>query len=141
MSKIFDAKKYKEVEIFYSDIDKNMSKNYNSDISLIINNADVAQSLQSLLMTEKGSVPFRPDFGCDLSTILFENMSLLQADRLRTRIINTVKTFEPRVLINDVNVIPEYASNLYSVYIYYKVIYNTTQVYKLYIPLQSISNE
>ena len=47
MTKIFDAKKYKEIEIFYSDIDKNMTKNYKSDMSLIINNADVTQALQS----------------------------------------------------------------------------------------------
>jgi len=141
MSQIFDAKKYKEVEIFYSDIDKNMTKNYKSDLSLTVNNADIAQALSSLVLTRIGSVPFRPNFGADIDTILFENMGLLQADRIRSRIETAVKSFEPRVILGNINVVPNYDANVYSVYIYYSTVYDKTQSYKLFIPVQSYSNE
>ena len=141
MAKIFDAKKYKEVEVFYSDIDKNMTKNYNSDLSLTINNGDVAQALSSLVLTPLGSVPFRPDFGTDIDTILFEKMGLLQADRIRSRILTAVQSYEPRVNINSVEVQPDYNGYIYNVYIYYSVIYDETQSFKIFIPIQSYSNE
>jgi len=141
MARIFDAKKYKEVEVFYSDIDKNMTKNYKSDMSLTINNSDVAQALKSLILTKIGSVPFRPNFGTDIDNILFENMGLLQADRIRNRIETAVKSFEPRVILGSINVIPNYDTNVYSVYIYYSTVYDKTKSYKLFIPVQSYSNE
>jgi len=141
MARIFDAKKYKEVEVFYSDIDKNMTKNYKSDMSLIINNADVAQALSSLVLTKIGSVPFRPNFGTDIDTILFENMGLIQADRIRNRIETAVKSFEPRVTLDNINVIPDYENNIYDIYIYYSTIYDKTKSYKLFIPIQSYSGE
>ena len=141
MSQIFNAKKHKEIEVFYSDIDKNMTKNYKSDMSLIINNADVAQALSSLVLTKIGSVPFRPNFGTDIDTILFENMGLIQADRIRNRIETAVKSFEPRVTLDNINVIPDYENNIYDIYIYYSTIYDKTKSYKLFIPIQSYSGE
>jgi len=141
MSQIFDAKKYKEVDIFYSDIDKNMTKNYRSDMSLVINNADVAQALTSLILTKIGSVPFRPNFGADIDTILFESMGLLQADRIRNRIETAVKSFEPRVVLQNINVVPKYDENIYDIYIYYSTIFDKTKSYKLFIPIQSYSSE
>ena len=141
MSQIFDAKKYKEIEIFYSDIDKNMTKNYKSDMSLIINNADIAQAITSLIKTKIGSVPFRPNFGADIDTILFEKMGLLQADRIRNRIETAINSFEPRVVLNSISVIPSFETNVYDIYIYYNILYDKTQSYKLFIPIQSYSNE
>ena len=141
MARIFDAKKYKEVEVFYSDIDKNMTKNYKSDMSLTINNSDVAQALKSLILTKIGSVPFRPNFGTDIDNILFENMGLLQADRIRNRIQSAINSFEPRVNLDGVEVQPDLENNVYNVYIYYSVIYDKTKSYKLFIPVQSYSNE
>ncbi len=130
MTKIFDAKKYKEIEVFYSDIDKNMTKNYKSDLSLTINSSDVAQALQSLILTPTGSVPFRPNFGSDIDDILFENMGLLQADRIRNRIQSAINSFEPRVNLNGVEVQPDLENNVYNVYIYYSIIYDKTKSYK-----------
>ena len=141
MSQIFDAKKYKEIEIFYSDIDKNMTKNYKSDMSLIINNADIAQAITSLIKTKIGSVPFRPNFGADIDTILFEKMGLLQADRIRNRIETAVNNFEPRVVIDNITVLPNYDINVYDIYIYYSTIYDKTKSYKLFIPIQSYSSD
>ncbi len=141
MARIFDAKKYKEVEVFYSDIDKNMTKNYKSDLSLTINNADVAQALESLILTPPGSVPFRPNFGSDIDDILFETMGLLQADRIRNRIQSAINSFEPRVNLGGVEVQPDLENNVYNVYIYYSIVYDKTQSYKLFIPIQSYSGE
>ena len=141
MSKIFDKKKYDEIEVFYSDIDRNMTKNYKSDISLAVNYADVSQSISSLIQTRLGSVPFRPNFGADVQNILFEKMGLLQADQIRSRIETAITSFEPRATLDNINVLPNYDANIYEIYIYYTIIYDKTQSYKLYIPLQSYSSD
>ena len=132
---IFNRSQYKTQEVFFSDIDKDMTKTYSSDMSLIINNADVSQSLTSLVLTQTGSVPFRPDYGTDVHDILFENMSLIQADRLRARIESSINTYEPRVRLHTVDVKSDYDTNTYNVYIHYSIIYDNVESYTLYIPI------
>jgi len=140
MTSIFKRNKYKEIDIYYSDFDPGMSKNYQSDTSMAINNKSIEIALQKLLLTTPGTVPFRPLFGTDLSSILFETMSLIQGDRMRTRIISAINSFEPRVIIQDVKVNPDTNNNIYNVYIKYKVRYNNVDEYTLRVPIQSQSN-
>jgi len=132
---IFNKSQYKTTEVFFSDIDKNMTKTHSSDMSLIINNADVSQSLTSLVLTQTGSVPFRPEYGTDVHDILFENMSLIQADRLRSRIESSINTYEPRVNLHTVDVKSDHDTNTYNVYIHYSIIYDNVESYTLYIPI------
>ena len=132
---IFNKSQYKTTEVFFSDIDKNMTKTHSSDMSLIINNADVSQSLTSLVLTQTGSVPFRPEYGTDVHDILFENMSLIQADRLRSRIESSINTYEPRVNLQTVDVRSDHDTNTYNVYIHYSIIYDNVESYTLYIPI------
>ena len=135
MATIFNKSQYKTQEVFFSDIDKDMTKTYSSDMSLIINNADVSQSLTSLVLTQTGSVPFRPEYGTDVHDILFENMSLIQADRLRSRIESSINTYEPRVNLQTVDVKSDHDTNTYNVYIHYSIIYDNVESYTLYIPI------
>jgi len=135
MATIFNRSQYKTTEVFFSDIDKNMTKTHSSDMSLIINNADVSQSLTSLVLTQTGSVPFRPEYGTDVHDILFENMSLIQADRLRSRIESSINTYEPRVNLQTVDVKSDHDTNTYNVYIHYSIIYDNVESYTLYIPI------
>ena len=68
-------------------------------------------------------------------------MGLLQADRIRNRIETAIKSFEPRVTLDSINVIPKYDTNVYDVYIYYSITYDKTKAYQLFIPIQSYSSE
>jgi len=130
----------KEVEIFYSDFDEHLTPNYQKDIGLKINNSAIEQALGLLIMTPLGSVPFRPEFGSEIHEILFENMNLIQADRLRTRIEKSIKENEPRVELQRVDVnINTLHENTYDVYITYKTLYDDVESYTLHIPINALN--
>lgn len=58
--------------------------------------ADVEQAIYLILSTSKGSVPHRPDFGCD--TLELQDMSFQAAAPLFIqRATDAILTFEPRV--------------------------------------------
>lgn len=136
--RLFKRNDLKDIEVFFSDYDKNLTKNYKNDIGLLINNASVEQAISTLIMTPKGSVPFRPDFGCEINNILFENVSYIQADRIRSRVEKAIKENEPRVIIKTVEVsIDDTKPNTYDVYIHYKTIYDNVESYTLHIPISS----
>ncbi|MGI4857597.1 MAG: GPW/gp25 family protein [Janthinobacterium lividum] len=66
--------------------------------------ADVEQSLRVLFGTQPGERIMRPDFGCDLQSAVFENVSeSLRAD-LRARIVDSVLRYETRAVIVDVDI-------------------------------------
>ena len=134
MSKLFNAKKFKEVDIFFSDFEKDMMKNNKSDLGLSINEQAIKQSVFSIINTLQGSVPFMPHFGSGVSHILFQNKNLLQADRLRTRIEQALGAFEPRAeiveIVVDINNLKE---NTFDVYITFKTRYNDAIAHTIYI--------
>ena len=64
---------------------------------------DIEESLHILLSTRLGERIMRPDFGCDLSNMVFEPLNIT----VKTYISNLVETailyFEPRILLNSVD--------------------------------------
>jgi len=68
-------------------------------------------NLINLLLTNKGERIMNPEFGCDLSTVLFEGITedtnLLIQDLIR----NNVETFIPEVQITDVLVNQDTSQN------------------------------
>ena len=112
-----------------------MLKNYEKDISLRINDSDINQALKSLIMTPLGSVPFRPDFGSEITDILFELMSTINASRLGAAIEMAVNNYEPRIKLTSLYVLQDGDNNRYDVYINYNIIYDLTEPYTFYLPL------
>ncbi len=63
---------------------------------------DIEESLQILLATKLGERLMHPDYGCDLSYLVFEPLSV----SVKTYISNLIETailyHEPRILLDDV---------------------------------------
>lgn len=63
----------KVVEL-YSDIPNSFAASpVNSDLTRVINEQAIKQSIRNLLLTDRGERLFRPNFGSDLKALLFEN--------------------------------------------------------------------
>lgn len=81
---------------------------------------DIAQSLQILFSTQPGERIMRPDYGCDLQSTVFENISAALLADLRTRITDSMLRYEPRVAVEDI-VIKQDASAYLHIQVAYRI--------------------
>lgn len=63
---------------------------------------DIQESLQILLSTQLTERIMRSDFGCDLTPLLFENITVTLLTKIKGIIENAILTYEPRIDINDI---------------------------------------
>ncbi len=71
---------------------------------MVLDEEDIAQSLEILFRTEPGERIMRPDYGSGLQAVVFENISSDLLAALRTRIADSVLSDEPRVDLEDLRV-------------------------------------
>ena len=64
----------------------------------------IKNSIRNILATRKGEKPFRPDFGCNLKSYLFEPADGITKAAIRTDIKNSIEDHEPRVVVKSVNI-------------------------------------
>lgn len=101
-----------------------------------VNENAVKRSLRNLILTNKGEAVFQPEKGSDINKILFEQMSDITTEMLRTYIKETIN-LEPRCNLIDIVIIPDEANNSYSVSIFFELINNDKPV-SLVLNLQRI---
>jgi uncharacterized protein len=63
---------------------------------------DINQSLQILLGTQLGERIMRSDFGCNLSPLLFENITVTLLTKIKAIIKLAILKYEPRIDLNSV---------------------------------------
>lgn len=112
------------INILYSDLSPGMVSAWDNDVQRVIGARAVKNSLLGIVTTRKGSRPFNPAFGCDLTDQLFENMTPLTADTIRTNIISAVRNFEPRIYNLFVDVQPIYDDNTVIVTVRFSIVDN-----------------
>ena len=82
----------------YSDFYADFSKNYGTkDLARLTNEESVISSLKNIILTRKGERPFSPNFGCNISGLLFENFSSFTSEAIETEIRTAVENYEPRI--------------------------------------------
>ena len=64
---------------------------------------DVRQSLQILMSTQLTERIMLPDFGCDLSSMLFENITTTLLTKIRGIIERAILLYEPRIKLEEVS--------------------------------------
>ena len=109
----------------YSDIRKNMlMDSLNSDLSVAVNDQAIKDSVMNLVMTTRGERLYQPEIGGNISTLLFELMSDETTYLLQRAIQEVVTNWEPRAVLEAVQVIPDYDNNNYSITIRFYTKYN-----------------
>ncbi len=80
------------------------------------NNADsVIRAITNLLQMNHYESPFRPDVGCNIRKLLFENVNEFTARDISRFIQETIENFEPRAKIQSLVVTPNEDENRYNV--------------------------
>jgi phage baseplate assembly protein W len=81
----------------------------------------VKQSLKTLVLTRFYERPFQPKLGSPIYALLFENIDVITANRLQLELEILINKYEPRVRAQDIEVVPEYDTNAFSVNITFYV--------------------
>ena len=93
----------------------------NDDLIGLKNESAIARSIKNLVFMQKGEKFFDPDFGAELSASLFENIDDVTALTMRDDIDYMIKTYEPRVDLINVEIIPNYDNNQMDAVIIYSI--------------------
>jgi len=122
----------------YSDVSTNLTQHpLQRDVSLLTNEDAVKRSIRNILLTNKGERLLDPSFGAGLARYLFEPFIASTVQVIRTEIRNAIETYEPRALINNINVTADSSKNSLYVSLTFTTI-NTTEPQQLEVILDRV---
>lgn len=75
-------------------------------VIMIADESDIEKSLHILLTTRLGERVMRPEFGCNLDTLLFESLNLNTKTYIQELIKSAILYFEPRIDLETVEIVP-----------------------------------
>ena len=105
--------------------DLSMSFKFNplsGDLITLKNENAIARAVRNIVLTTPGEKFFDPDFGSNVGEILFENVDDITAVSIEDEIKSSLKNYEPRVELIDVNVDPNFDENQFDVRITYRIV-------------------
>jgi phage baseplate assembly protein W len=88
---------------------------YLSDVDSLFDLEAVQNSIATVFTTAPGQKILNPTFGLDLRMYLFEPISENSAFFIRDDIFNNLSTYEPRVVVRNVNVKANIDEQLYEI--------------------------
>ena len=94
----------------------------NNDLIAIKDANAIARSVKNIVFTLPGEKFFNPTFGSRISRTLFENIDDITASVIVDEIKESIRNFEPRVELLDVQAFPNFDNNQFDVTIIYEVI-------------------
>ena len=88
---------------WYTDIDLNITPHPSSgDLVLKQDKEAVKRSVRNIMLTNDYERPFRPGFGANLRSLLFELADDITKFEIRKQITEAIEDFEPRVAIDEI---------------------------------------
>ena len=94
----------------------------NDDLIPLMNATAIARSVRNLVFTSPGDVPFNPVLGSRVNELLFEPMDNITTIAIKEEIQDTIRNFEPRVKLEEVQVTPDFDEIQYDIIIKYIII-------------------
>jgi len=73
-------------------------------VKMVVEEADIAESLGILLSTSPGERLMQPSYGCGLQAMVFETINQSTITRLKDLIDRAVLFFEPRITLDDIDI-------------------------------------
>lgn len=94
----------------------------NEDLIALKNEVAISRAIRNIVFTIPGEKPFAPNFGSNATAMLFENIDSLTAVSIKDEIEDSIRKYEPRVSLTNVEVIPNYDENSYDAIITYRIV-------------------
>ena len=77
-----------------------------AEVTMVSGAEDIHRSLAILFATRKGERPMQESYGCDLDSVMFEELDSALVLRVRSMVYDAVLDHEPRVDLRAVDVQP-----------------------------------
>ena len=107
----------------FKDISMSFQSNpLTNDLIALKNENAIARSIRNIVFTLPGEKFFNENFGSIISRSLFENLDSSSALVIQDEIENSIRNYEPRVSLVDVQVNPDFDNNSFDVIIVYRVV-------------------
>jgi len=94
----------------------------NSDLIALKNESAIARSVRNIVFTIPGEKFFDESFGSNISRSLFENIDDITASIIVDEVRQSIRNFEPRVNLLDVQAFPRFDNNSFDLTIIYEII-------------------
>ena len=115
-----------KIKYTWKDIDISLEKKSNGDINDLSSLEAVKSSIYNIIQTLKGSRRMFPEFASNLWEYIFEPMDEITAQSIGEETLATIEKWEDRVIIENVNIEPDYHWNLYRITVNFRLI-NSSQ--------------
>ena len=100
----------------YKDLNLNFGRHpVTKQVQTLTDAAAVKRSVRNLVQIGEYEKPFHPEIASGVRDMLFENMTPFTAQTLSTKIKEVIENHEPRALLANINVIPNFDNNQYEV--------------------------
>jgi len=109
----------------------------NSDLIALKNETAIARSVRNIVFTIPGEKFFDESFGSNISRSLFENIDDITASIIVDEVRQSIRNFEPRVNLLDVQAFPDFDNNSFDLTIIYEIIGADVPAQQLQFVLQS----
>lgn len=89
----------------YKDLNVDFRNNpITKDVYAVKNEASITQALKNLVQTRFGERLMQPTIGSSVYDMMFEPLDVFSGIELQSRIMATIKNYEPRVEVSEVQV-------------------------------------
>jgi len=113
----------------FKDLDLNFSLHpLKKDVNKHLDQMAVINALKNLILTNHYEKPFNPDYGSNVRKLLFETLDIITASAIEREIQQTIESFEPRVRIISVAVLPDIDNNGFTVRMQFYIVNQTNPV-------------
>lgn len=117
---------YKDIsDVFNFTPDKTKNQllgaNLSYDMSADTDYKAISNSIQNIFNTSPGEKILNPAFGADLKRYLFEPIDETTAEVIGNVIVKALKLYEPRVVLENVQVVAQPDENQYTINVYMKI--------------------
>jgi len=107
----------------FKDISMSFQANpLSNDLIALKNENAIARSVRNIIFTVPGEKVFNPDFGTNITDSLFELLDETSATVIKDQITYSLETYEQRISLIDVIVVPDFDNNGYDVEISYRIV-------------------
>lgn len=120
-------------------MDSQMTVSNEGTVKIVYDIDDINQSIKTILATVPGERIMNPYFGSGVYGLLFDPMTIETTEDIQQEIFDSISRWEDRVVVNDVQVMPNYDNNYYDVRINVTVV-KTQQNKTLPLKLNSLAD-
>ena len=95
---------YADLNFYFSASPYSVGQGISGDVTRVFDANSIRQSIRTIVLTSNYERPYRPFFGCNIRSFLFEPMDAWERHELDTILREQIERYEPRVEVTDINI-------------------------------------